>query len=414
MDVYTKEALDEKSFIPSSLDDYIKWESQAKREVNAVIADIHIKNRHSININKLDSLDFKKISTEIAKLVLQIQIGSKWFVTNLDAQILHQLGSRIWRKIKNTNDKEQKSFCIDFYSDKYNNGEELELNEIYLLFKRLVVNEEFETIFFRYIKDVFLKFNLVILYFPNEKDNIPNNIYGIVSSSYKPLNQEIFRNTFLEKCQTTELNLDFNSSIQFKHKYINSIYEFIKTNHTFLNENIECSLVIEYGKNNGYRSYRFHWHITIKNTDDSLCIIKSKYNWRNNPQYIAKGFNYNLFIHNIVTEGRLILDGIDIQINKLKNNSLNDENKKVELFLDKIKVASATKERIHDSWNENYDSSNLWNFVKCLIHYSNNSQSYISFNMQNLIRKSAIDILDSGFEVLKKWGQEGSRYISKY
>ena len=414
MDVYTKEALDEKAFIPSSLDAYIKWESQVEREANSSISDIHIKNRNNIINHKLDSLNFKEISSEIAKLVLKIQVDSKCFITNLNTQILHQLCTRMWRKIRNTNDKEQEYLYIDVYSDKYNTGQELELYEIYRLFKRFIVSKDFEPILCRYIKDVFLKFNLVILYFPNEKDNTPNNIYGIVSSSYKPLNQEMFRNTFFEKCRTTELNLDFNSSIQFKHKYINSIYEFIKTSHTFFNENIECSLVIEYGKNNGYRSYRFHWHITIKNTDDSLCIIKSKYNWRNNPQYIAQGFNYNLFIHDIVTEGRLILDGIDIQIDKLKEESLNDENRKIELFLDKIKVASATKERIHNSWNEDYDRSSLWDLVKCLIHFSNNSQSIISDKMQSLIRKSAVDILDYGFDVLKKWGKEGARYITKY
>ena len=414
MGVYSKEILDEKVFIPSSLDNYIKWESQVERMGNSAITNVYINNKKNIINHNLDSSNLKVVSSEIAKIVLIIQIDSNSFSTNLSTQILHQLCTRIWRKIKKTNDKEQEYIYVDIYSNEYNNGQELELSEIFRLFKRLIINDDFEAIFSRYIKDVFLKFNLVILYFPKIKDNTPNSIYGIVSSSYKPLNQEIFRNTFFEECKISELDLDFNSSIQFKHKYINSIYEFIKTNHTFLNDNVECSLVIEYGKNNGYLSYRFHWHIMIKNTDDSLCIIKSKYNWRNNPQYIAQGFDYKQFIHNIATEGRLVLDGINIQINRLKKEHLSDESKKVNLLLDKIKIANATKERIHNVWNEEYNNSNLWDFVKCLIHFSNNSQSFISNKMQSLIKKSAVDILDSGFDVLKKWGEEGARYITKY
>lgn len=171
---------------------------------------------------------------------------------------------------------------------------------------------------------------------------------------------------------------------------------------------------MNYGKNNGYRSYRFHWLISVINSNDDICIIKSKYNWKNNPLYIAQGFNYSKFIHEITIEGKTIVDGINKKINKIKESSLTSDDLNIDLFLDKIKVARATKERITDLWEKNNENESLWDFIKCLSHFANNSQSTTSNNMLNLIKRSSIEILEYGENVLKKWGEEGSRFIVKY
>lgn len=236
----------EKAFIDCSLDSYIKWEAEAKQTQNNNITSIKIENIKNIRIHEDDKLDI--IIMKLAQIKLIIEIDSELFIARLNAQIAHQLGSRIWRKKILTIEGRKSTKYLDLYSNEYSNSDEISLDEIYVLLIRLVRNDKCDEILVRYIKDIFRKNNLVIIYFKSKVMNASHEIYGIVSSIYNSLNQNEFRNVFLEECAKNKLSLNLESSKQLEHKKFKSIYEFIKTDHVFINDNIDISLVIELWK----------------------------------------------------------------------------------------------------------------------------------------------------------------------
>lgn len=107
-DHYKREYINEKAFQPYTLNDYIKWEGQVKRSTNNHISDIQIKNTRNIKINDIEDLNFKELSAEIAKIELEIKIDNKSFNTKLSTQMLHQLCTRMWKKIKKYEEKGSK------------------------------------------------------------------------------------------------------------------------------------------------------------------------------------------------------------------------------------------------------------------------------------------------------------------
>lgn len=414
MKTYThKDFFDKQKFITQSLDEYIKWEEGARRIYieKDLIEKIEFKSYYPIS--KIETKDqIERILSKTELLIVVKEIGYKVLLTK---QIIHQLCSRIWSKVM-IEENDHKYKIIDIYSKDHFTlpKEQLSIDEIYDLLKKLSKIVNFEDKLLLYIKDVLELQELSILYFPPTTSKQLATIYGIVSKYYTPLNQNIFRTYFLSQCHRMGLELDLTTSKQYFHKNFKSIYEFLKTKHLFFNDRLDISLVIEYGKNNGYRSYRFHWLVSIKNSVDDICIIKSDYNWRNNPKTIAEGDIYGELIDDIVKEGKYVLDGLTKQIKVLTDTKSENFEIDVQLILNQIKVAAATKERILSYWHDTSENTDLWDFVKCLVRFSNQTNSPVSSKMLGLIKKSAIEIFDEGFDVLKSWGEKGSRYIDKY
>jgi len=167
-------------------------------------------------------------------------------------------------------------------------------------------------------------------------------LYGMSTNRFVPVNSIHFRDTFLSEIKTSSYIQEVSIKTgRTKQGEVFEVFNFVNNR----KEEINLSIVLIYGLNNGYSSYRIMWERKVIKCENQLSPTASQVQWRHSNR-----IDLNSFLKSTVTDTFTYYQQMKIQMDAARTRLL-DVNAYTELF-NRLHTSDILKERIKERFHE--------------------------------------------------------------